>query len=88
MTVTAGLPGPEATITLQHLSLAGEERCLKGSYMGSCIPSRDIPRFINLFQDGRLPVDRLMSRSISFGELNEAFDRLADVNTIREILVF
>jgi alcohol dehydrogenase len=87
ITVTAGLPGPEETITLQHLSLAGEERCLKGSYMGSCIPSRDIPRYISLFLDGRLPVDRLLSRSISFGELNEAFDRLADAATVREILV-
>ena len=86
-TVTAGLPGPEATITLQHFSLAGEERCLKGSYMGSCVPSRDIPRYIGLFQDGRLPVDRLMSRSISFDDLNGAFDRLADVKTVREILV-
>jgi len=86
-TVTAGLPGPEATITLQHFSLAGEERSLKGSYMGSCVPSRDIPRYIGLFQDGRLPVDRLMSRSISFDELNGAFDRLADVNTVREVLV-
>ncbi|MEE2699279.1 MAG: zinc-dependent alcohol dehydrogenase family protein [Pseudomonadota bacterium] len=86
-TVTAGLPGPEATITLQHLSLAGEERCLKGSYMGSCIPARDIPRYISLFLDGRLPVDRLMSRTICFEELNEAFDRLADVTTVREILV-
>ena len=86
-TVTAGLPGPEATITLKHLSLAAEERCLKGSYMGSCIPSRDIPRYISLFLDGRLPVDRLMSKTISFGELNEAFDRLADVTTVREILV-
>jgi alcohol dehydrogenase len=87
MTVTAGLPGPKKTITIQHLSLAAEERCIKGCYMGSCIPSRDIPRYISLFLDGRLPVDRLLSRTISFEELNEAFDRLADVATVREILI-
>ena len=87
ITVTAGLPGPEATITLQHLKLAGEERCLKGSYMGSCVPSRDIPRYMKLFQDGRLPVNRLMSRAIALDELNEAFDRLADVSTVREVVV-
>ena len=75
-------------ISLSHLSLAGEEWCLKGSYMGSCIPSRDIPRYINLFLDGRLPVDRLMSRTTAMEELNEAFDRLADVYTVREVLVF
>ena len=39
-TIAAGMPGPEATITLSHLSLVGEERTLKGSYMGSCVPSR------------------------------------------------
>jgi alcohol dehydrogenase len=55
--------------------------------MGSCVPSRDIPRFLALFQDGRLPVDRLMSRSIGFDGLNAALDRLDDGATVREILV-
>jgi alcohol dehydrogenase len=86
-TVAAGMPGPDASITLSHLSLAAEERAIKGSYMGSCVPSRDIPRYIGLFQDGRLPIDRLMSRSIGFDELNAALDRLADGDTVREVLV-
>ncbi len=86
-TVTAGLPGPDANITLSHLSLAGEERSLKGSYMGSCVASRDIPRFIGLFQDGRLPVDRLTSHTLGFDELNEGFDRLEDGTAVRQVLV-
>ena len=86
-TVAAGMPGPEAAFTISHLSLAAEERTLKGSYMGSCVPSRDIPRFLALFRDGRLPVDRLMSRSIGFDDLNAAFDRLDEGATVREILV-
>ena len=86
-TVAAGMPGPEAAFTISHLSLAAEERTLKGSYMGSCVPSRDIPRFLALFRDGRLPVDRLMSRSIGFEDLNAAFDRLDEGATVREILV-
>ncbi|MGI9433538.1 MAG: zinc-dependent alcohol dehydrogenase family protein [Geminicoccaceae bacterium] len=85
-TVAAGMPGPEAAFTISHLSLAAEERTLKGSYMGSCVPSRDIPRFLALFRDGRLPVDRLMSRSIGFEDLNAAFDRLDEGATVREIL--
>jgi len=86
-TVTIGMPSPETTITLSPLNLVAEERCLKGSYMGSCVASRDIPRYMDLFRDGRLPVDRLMSRTITFDELNESFDRLADVNTVHDVLL-
>jgi alcohol dehydrogenase len=86
-TVTAGMPGPEAKITLSHLSLSAEERCLKGSYMGSCVPKRDIPRYLSMFQDGKLPVDKLLSRTIGFNDLNVAMDRLDDAATVREILM-
>lgn len=85
--VTAGMPGPEAKITLSHLSLSAEERCLKGSYMGSCVPKRDIPRYLSMFQDGKLPVDKLLSRTIGFNDLNAAMDRLDDAATVREILM-
>ena len=86
-TVAAGMPGPEAEITLSHLKIAAEERSIKGSYMGSCVAKRDIPRYLNMFQNGSLPVDKLMSRSIGFDDLNAAMDRLADAKTIREVLV-
>ena len=86
-TDTAGMPGPEAKITLSHLSLSAEERCLKGSYMGSCVPKRDIPRYLSMFQDGKLPVDKLLSRTIGFNDLNAAMDRLDDAATVREILM-
>ena len=86
-TVTAGMPGPEAEITLSHLKIAAEERCIKGSYMGSCVAKRDIPRYLNMFQNGSLPVDKLMSRLIGFDDLNAAMDRLADAKTVREVLI-
>ena len=86
-TIVAGMPGPEAEITLSHLKIAAEERSIKGSYMGSCVAKRDIPRYLNMFQNGSLPVDKLMSRAIGFDDLNAAMDRLADAKTIREVLV-
>ena len=57
-----------------------------GSYMGSCVPIRDIPRFINAFQRGEMPVDKLIDRHISFDDLNEGFDRLNRGETVRQIL--
>jgi alcohol dehydrogenase len=55
--VTAGLPPPTATLALSRSILVAEERTLKGSYIGTCVPSRDIPRYIELFRQGPLPVD-------------------------------
>ena len=86
-TVAAGMPGPSAEVTLSHLSIAAEERALKGSYMGSCVPKRDIPRYLSLFRAGSLPVDKLLTRTIGFDELNAAMDRLDDATTVREVLL-
>ena len=86
-TVTASLPHPTHTFAIPATHLVAEERTLKGSYIGSSVPERDIPRFIALYQQGLLPVDRLMSERIGFEEINEAFDRLADGVSVRQILV-
>ena len=61
---------------------------MKGSYLGSSIPSRDIPRYIALYEAGRLPVDRLLTSTVALGDLNEAFDTLAAGASIRQVLLF
>jgi len=87
-TVTAGLPPPEAALAVNVVSLVGEERTLKGSYIGTCVPSRDIPRYIALYRQGRLPVDRLMSGTIGLDQINSGFDRLADGEVVRLVVRF
>jgi alcohol dehydrogenase len=86
--VTAGLPPPTATMPLPAVSLVAEERTLKGSYIGTAVPSRDIPRFIQLYRRGRLPVDRLMSGILTLSEINQGFDRLHDGTAIRQVVTF
>ncbi|MEO8631591.1 MAG: zinc-binding dehydrogenase, partial [Betaproteobacteria bacterium] len=87
-TVTAGLPHPDARWALQHVNLVAEERTVKGSYVGSCVPSRDMPRYIDLFRKGMLPVDSLMSDHIGLEKINEGFDNLASGHTVRQIIMF
>lgn len=87
-TVTAGLPNPNAVLPLPALSLIGEERTLKGSYMGSAVPGRDIPRYISLFKRGKLPVDRLLTGTLPLHEINEGFDKLREAKAIRQIVTF
>jgi alcohol dehydrogenase len=85
-TVSAGLPHPSQRMELQHLSLVAEERTLKGSYLGSCVPSRDIPRYIEWYRAGRLPVNRLLSECIRLDDINAGFDRLAAGASIRQVV--
>ncbi len=87
-TVTASLPNPADRMPLPAAQLVAEERTFRGSYIGSCAPIRDVPRFIRLYREGLLPVDRLLSERISLDDLNTAFDRLADGQTVRQVLIF
>ena len=84
--MTAGLPPPTATMALPAVNLVAEERTLKGSYIGTAVPRRDIPRFIQLYRRGRLPVDRLMSGTLTLDEINQGFDRLHDGTAIRQVV--
>lgn len=88
MTVTAGLPPPDAAFPLPAVNLVAEERTVKGSYIGTCVPMRDIPRYIALFRQGRLPVDRLLTSRLRLDEINEGFDRLARGEAIRQVVLF
>jgi alcohol dehydrogenase len=86
-TVSAGLSHPTHDFSLKHVTLVAEERTVKGSYIGSCVPLRDVPRFIALHQGGQLPVDRVLGEHIGLDELNAAFDRLASGRTVRQVLI-
>jgi alcohol dehydrogenase len=86
--VTAGLPPTAATYALNHSNLVGDEKSIRGSYMGSCVPERDVPAFIELYKQGRLPIDRLKSGTLPLADINAGFDRLADVAAVRQIVEF
>ena len=86
--VSAGLSHPERTFSFRHVTLVAEERTLKGSYLGGATPARDIPRYVDWYRRGELPVDRLLSERIALDDINAAFDRLADGRTVRQVVEF
>jgi alcohol dehydrogenase len=88
LTVAIGLPHPTHTINIPAAMLVGEERTIKGSYMGSCVPQRDVPRFIGMYQAGLLPIDLLHSHTIALDDINPALDRLASGAAVRQIIRF
>jgi alcohol dehydrogenase len=86
-TVTAGLSNPQHLFSIPHVGIVAEERTIKGSYLGSCDPARDIPRYIQMYRQGYLPVDKLLSERLSLEDINAAFDRLADGQSVRQVVV-
>jgi alcohol dehydrogenase len=87
-TVTVSLPHPTHTVQIPAAHLVVEERTLKGSYIGSAVPTRDVPRYLALYRTGRLPIDRLLSERLRLEEINEGFDRLAAGDTVRQVITF
>jgi alcohol dehydrogenase len=87
-TVTVGLPRPDARISVSPLGFVAEGRSLIGSYLGSAVPARDIPRFVALWRAGRLPIEALVSATIGLDQINDGMDELADGNAVRQIIEF
>jgi alcohol dehydrogenase len=87
-TVTSGLPNPKFSFPLSLSQMVGEEREIRGSYLGSGVPAIDISRYIDLYKAGRLPVDRMMGKSFSLDQINEGFDHLATGGSLRDAIVF
>lgn len=85
--ITAGLPHVNAAFPLPAFNLVSEEKSVRGSYMGSCVPTRDIPKLLGMYRRGTLPVTRLQSGTIALDEINAGFDRLAAGETLRQMLL-
>ncbi len=88
VTVTGGLAHPDKHVSIQQVSLVAEERTLRGSYVGSCVPVRDLARYVHLFRQGRLPVDRLLTDTLALEDINRGFDRLASGQAVRQVIAF
>ncbi|OHD68546.1 MAG: alcohol dehydrogenase [Spirochaetes bacterium RBG_16_49_21] len=87
-TVTVGLSPPTAMLSIPHVILVAEERTIKGSYIGTCVPVRDVPNYIALYRRGRLPVDRLLSGRLSLEDINIGFDLLREGKAVRQVILF
>ena len=87
-TITIGLPHPEQMFSIPAVSLVAEEKTVMGSYMGSAVPTRDIPRFMGMYLRGLLPVDLLLSGKIRLEDINQAFDVLNEGQAVRQLVTF
>jgi alcohol dehydrogenase len=86
--VTVGLPAPTDLATISPLSLVAQGKTIVGSYLGSSVASRDIPIFVDLWRSGKLPIESLVSSTITLDEINTGMDRLASGEELRQMINF
>lgn len=88
ITVTVGLPAPGSTTSIDPLTLTAEARSIVGSYLGTAVPEHDIPIYEDLWRQGKLNVEGLISSTISLDDINEAMDLLKAGQALRQIIAF
>lgn len=86
-TITAGLPHPDKRFAFSPVQMVSEERILRGSYIGSAVPARDIPRYVDMYLRGKLPVNRLMGETLALEDINRGFDRMASGVALRDVVL-
>jgi S-(hydroxymethyl)mycothiol dehydrogenase len=85
--VLVGVPTPEMQLTVPLLDVFGRGGALKSSWYGDCLPERDFPALLELYRDGRLPLDAFVSERIGLGDVEEAFATMARGEVLRSVVV-
>ncbi len=86
--VLVGVPTPTMQLELPLLDVFGRGGSLKSSWYGDCLPSRDFPMLIDLYLQGRLPLDAFVTEEIGIGDVEAAFEKMNGGNVLRSVVVF
>ena len=86
--VLVGVPEPDMRLDLPLIEYFGRGGALKSSWYGDCLPSRDFPMLIDLYLQGRLPLDEFVTEKIGVGDVEAAFDKLHHGDVLRSVVVF
>jgi S-(hydroxymethyl)mycothiol dehydrogenase len=85
--VLVGVPTPDMMLELPLIDVFSRGGTVKSSWYGDCLPSRDFPMLIDLFQQGRLPLDKFVSETIELDEIEAAFEKMSQGDVLRSVVV-
>ncbi|WP_304454744.1 S-(hydroxymethyl)mycothiol dehydrogenase [Nocardiopsis sp. YSL2] len=84
--VLVGVPTPDMRLELPLLDVFGRGGALKSSWYGDCLPSRDFPMLIDLYEQGRLDLDGFVTEEIGLGDVEAAFGRMEHGEVLRSVV--
>jgi S-(hydroxymethyl)mycothiol dehydrogenase len=86
--VLVGVPTPDMQITLPLIEVFGRGGAIKSSWYGDCLPSRDFPMLVDLYRQGRFPLEDFVSETIGIDDVEAAFDKMHHGDVLRSVVVF
>ena len=86
--VLVGVPTPDMKVPdLPLIDVFGRGGALKSSWYGDCLPSRDFPMLVDLYQQGRLDLDAFVTEEIGIDDIEAAFERMHHGDVLRSVVV-
>jgi S-(hydroxymethyl)mycothiol dehydrogenase len=85
--VLVGVPTPEMKLELPLLDVFGRGGALKSSWYGDCLPSRDFPMLIDLYLQGRMPLEKFVSEKIGLDDVEAAFAKMGRGEVLRSVVM-
>ena len=86
--VLVGVPTPDMRLPdLPLIDIFGRGGSLKSSWYGDCLPTRDFPMLVDLYQQGRLDLDAFVSEEIGIGDIEAAFEKMHHGDVLRSVVV-
>ena len=86
--VLVGVPTPDMMVPdIPLIDVFGRGGSLKSSWYGDCLPSRDFPMLVDLYQQGRLDLDAFVSEEIALDEVEAAFEKMHHGDVLRSVVI-
>jgi S-(hydroxymethyl)mycothiol dehydrogenase len=86
--VLVGVPTPDMKVPdIPLIDVFGRGGALKSSWYGDCLPSRDFPMLVDLYQQGRLDLDAFVSEEIGLDDVEAAFDKMHTGDVLRSVVI-
>jgi S-(hydroxymethyl)mycothiol dehydrogenase len=85
--VLVGVPTPDMKLEMPLVDFFSRGGSLKSSWYGDCLPERDFPTLVDLYQQGRLPLERFVSERIKLDEVEDAFETMHKGAVLRSVVV-
>jgi Zn-dependent alcohol dehydrogenase len=86
--ILAGLAPMGSRTNLDAAALTRQEKTVAGTYYGTSVPDREFPLLAGLFLEGRIPLDRLVTRTYRLDQVNEAFEDMIAGRLSRGVIRF
>jgi S-(hydroxymethyl)mycothiol dehydrogenase len=86
--VLVGVPTPDMQWTTPLIDIFGRGGSIKSSWYGDCLPSRDFPMLVDLYLQGRLPLEKFVSEKIGIDDVEAAFEKMHHGDVLRSVVMF